>query len=545
MSESAETMSTDNVATTLRQVQARRVRWPNRTYADDRAVDMILRIGLVVVTAATLLSAVFLASVHIGDRYNINHVSGTWMALAWDVRDGVLYRPFFEDGYYGVSAYMPLQFVFSAGASLVTGEYLVSGKLLAYASGLAVIALMLLVLRWARCPTLLSLGLVAAVVSTDAGLLAMTSIHGDSLPLALQLGAVAAVIRSTSRRALVLAGVLCTLAVMSKFTAIWALLAIALWLLAKERRKLVPFLGFFVVSTAAMLTFFEIASRGRLSENFAEVFTTGGSASEGSIAAGVSTYFDLVTDHAGAVWLLAPFAVLAVLQGVARRSFTLVQVALLCAVPVVVVVLGNPGSDFNHLVDVGVLVALVVGEQVARSPRPVDAASSVLRTLICVAVILGVAESYRVSMKSEVAHAAKVLAGREASLHSVGVLERLVADGQSVLSEDPAIPVLRGERPIVLDGVGLRRMEERHPELLTDLVGRLMKQEFDRVVLVHPVENRAWYREMSMGATVRRAIADSYALLDVVPVSLSESYWVYEPKAGRRARAAAAGAANE
>ena len=313
----------------------------------------------------------FLATVHVADRFNVNHVSGTWMALTMDVREGVLYRPFFEDGYYGLSAYMPLQFVLAAGASLVTGEYLVSAKLLAYLFGLAIVTLVLLVLRWFGCPALLSLALVAAVLATDVGLLAVTGIHGDALPLVLQLGALAIVLRSTSRRAVALAGGLCALAVVAKFTAIWAPLAIILWLAVKYRRSLVAFLSAYLGLTVALLVLFEVLSDGRLSKNFIEVFTPGGSASEGSVAGGVSTYFELVTAHAGAVWLLTPFAVLAVLQGIARRSLTLPQVALLCAVPVVVVVLGNPGSDFNHLVDIGALVVLVVGEQFAYTRRSV------------------------------------------------------------------------------------------------------------------------------------------------------------------------------
>lgn len=501
-------------------------------YADERLVEAVLRVGLMLVTIVTLASVVLLAVVHVDDRFEVNHVSGTWLTLAGDLRDGVLYRPFFENGYYGLSAYMPLQFVVNAGASFLTGEYLVSAKLVAYVSGLALLVLVFALLRRGGCPTLLALGLVSALVATNTGLVALTGIHGDTLPLLLQLGGLALIVHSTSRRAASLAGILCALAAMAKFTAIWAPVAIALWLVFHGRRRLGLFLASFIGSALVMLALFELASQGRLSENFAEVFVPGGSASEGSLPAGISTFFELVVERAGAIWLLLPFAVLAVLQGFARRSLTLAELSLINATGIVIVVLGNPGSDFNHLIDVGVLAVLVVGDLSARAASA-PGRTSVLLSLVCIAVILGTTQSYRVSMRSEVAHTVKVLAGREPSAYATQPLMDLVRDEDSLLSEDPVLPILRGERPVLLDGLGLRRLGERHPELLDNLEQRLDRRDFDKVVLLKPLADRDWYEETSMGGRIRDAIARNYKLAARVPARRDEYYWVYAPKRPR------------
>lgn len=499
-------------------------------YASERLVDGVLRVGLALVAAVTFASIALLAIVHVGDRFEVNQVAGTWFALAQDLREGVLYRPLFEDGYYGLSAYMPLQFVVNAAASYLTGEYLVSGKLVAYVSGLSLIVLVFLLLTRSGCPRLLSFGLISALLATQTGLVAVLGIHGDTLPLVLQLAGLALVMHSQSRRVVAAAAVLCALAFFTKFTAIWAPIAIAVWLAFRHRKRLALFLGSLLGSGLALAFLFEALSQGRLSDSLVEVMAPGGSASEGSFLAGVSTFFELMIDRAGAIWLLVPFAVLAVLQAIARRSFTLTQLAFVCALPIVVVVLGNPGSDFNHLIDVAALTVLVVGELSAASMRSSSERASLLAALACIAVILGTLQSYRLALKDEVSHAVRVATGRVANAYTTTPLDGLVEPGQSLLSEDPVIPILRGERPILLDGIGLRRLGERRPDLLADLEHRLATRAFDRVVLINSVDNLRWYEQISMGSAIRDAIARNYVLLAQIPAPPHEYYWVYAPK---------------
>ncbi len=119
-------------------------------------------------SAVTFLSAFLIAAAHVSDRYNVNHVSGTWLALASDARHGTIYRPLFDHGVFGGTWYMPLQFVLQGGVSYVTGEYIVSGKLLAYAIGLALLGVVYLLLRRLGCSRLVSAALVSAILLTPA-----------------------------------------------------------------------------------------------------------------------------------------------------------------------------------------------------------------------------------------------------------------------------------------------------------------------------------------------------------------------------------------
>src|SRR6476646_10465969 len=92
--------------------------------------------------------------------------------------------------------------------SFATGEYLVSGKLLAYCIAVALFTLLYVSLRRIGCRAALSAALVASVLAAPTGLLAAEGIRGDALPVVLQLAALVLVARGVSRRRLVAAGVL-------------------------------------------------------------------------------------------------------------------------------------------------------------------------------------------------------------------------------------------------------------------------------------------------------------------------------------------------
>ena len=238
-------------------------------------VARVIDIGLAFLIAVAFGSVILVAAAHIDDRYNVNHVSGTWIALADDVRAGTLYRPLFDDGVFGGTWYTPLQFLLQAGAASISGEYIVSGKLLAYVTAAALLGLLFLLLRRVGCSRLVAGALLAALLVSQAGLFAVTTIRGDTLPLLLQLAAVGLVARSVTRRSLVLAGLLCALAISAKLTAVWAPVALVLWLVFRDRRRLPTFLLSFAISLTAILGAFELASRGRMSETLLAVGGSG------------------------------------------------------------------------------------------------------------------------------------------------------------------------------------------------------------------------------------------------------------------------------
>jgi hypothetical protein len=169
---------------------------------------------------------------------------------------------------------MPLHFVLHAGVARLTGEYLESGKLVAYAGATALLSLTFVLARRLSGSATIAMGLVAAILVTPTGLLAATSIRGDALPVALQLGAVTLALHS-SRRATAAAALLSAIAILSKSSALWGPLAIVLWLAMRERRRLPFFLGCFAGLLGGGLVLFELLSSGRMSQNIIGLSSAG------------------------------------------------------------------------------------------------------------------------------------------------------------------------------------------------------------------------------------------------------------------------------
>jgi hypothetical protein len=165
--------------------------------SDQERLGRLLGYAVLASSGLVFGSWLLIAVAHVRDRFNVGHVTGTWFALARYTNEGTLYPPLFDGHAFGGTRYMPLQFVTHAGLARVTGDYLVSGKLLAYASAAALFALMFVVCRRVGGSSVLAAGLVAAVLSTGAGMLDSTTIRGDTLPVALQLGALYVVTRRT------------------------------------------------------------------------------------------------------------------------------------------------------------------------------------------------------------------------------------------------------------------------------------------------------------------------------------------------------------
>ena len=341
------------------------------------------------------------------------------------------------------------------------------------------------------------------------------------------MAAVALVARSLSTRALVAAGVLCALAITAKLAAVWAPVTIIVWLILRARRGLRPYLLSFATSLILLLGAFELWSGGRMSQTLLAVGGSGNSEASSPLA-GLPRLFDFLVRTAGPAWLLLPFALLALLLALGERRLSIWQLAFLIELPLLALVLADPGSDFNHLVDLVVLTVLVIGEFWARlEPRPGEV--SALGAAIALALLLGGADSYRQVLQSDTADAAKSLLGRSALEYPTNPLQRYVSDEDTVLSEDPAIPVLRDQTPVLLDAVSVRRVGLDHPDWLADLEQRIQRGTFDKIVLVHPATDDLWYGERNFGSTIQRAIESDYRLLARVENEPLD-YWVYVPR---------------
>ena len=486
--------------------------------------------ALVGVAALVFAAWLFLAVAHVDDRFQLDHVSGARMALARYFDEGTLYPELYEDGLYGGTRYMPVPIVLHGFLAELTGEYLLSGKLLSYAGMIGLLAAMFVLLRRQGCPVPIALALPALVLTTQTGLAAGMDIRGDALPLLLQVLAVG-IVAGTSRPApTVAAAALAAIALLSKTSAVWAPVAIAIWLLGRDRRRLVVFLAAYVGIAGSLVLLFTILTQGRMLENVLGLSTSGITGLR-TVLLTPYRFVHLIVDVAATAWAVVPLVALACWISLRRRRPSIYVLSLVCALVVTLVVLIDAGTGWNQLIDLVVLSALVIGELVAGvrddSSAPDRDAGRTVSSIVALTLLWVTLTGFVVTLvppaletaRDEVTYDAEPLAG--------------LGDTRiSVLSEDPYVPISLGQTPVVLDPFMLPRLADRYPDAIPDLVERIEAHEFDVVVLVQPLEpvDRPWWSDLDLGLDVARAISREYGF-----VGRMQGYYLYEPREGAAA----------
>jgi hypothetical protein len=480
------------------------------TVDSSSALPPAARIAVLVVGVLAVVAWLFLAFVHLHDRFNVGHVAGTLLALADRAREGVLYPPFFDGHSYGGTRMMPVPMVLYAAAISFGGDLLAPAKLVDLVASAALVAVLVAVLRRRGASMTLSLGLAATVVTSQVFLGSAAGIRPESLPTMLQLSAVALVAFRPTRAAVVVAAIFCAVALFAKFTALWAPFAIGAWLLTSNRARLAVFAFTLVTGIVALGALFTVASDGRMLTN---LLGLGGAAvSLGGVVKAPLKAVDFVLQYAQASVVLLPALVLGLfLAGRASRP-TIFQVALVAAAAILLVVMADAGTSYNHLLDVIVLLPIVAYEVVhglARrmaDPRPAW-------TFLAALVLVGTSAALAANSGSNIAVAAG-LSAADAPLDA-RPLEAELAGSGSVLAEDAYIHLYRGEVPPVLDPFMLVRVERRDPTVVEPLLTRIATGSFDVLVLRHDLEDPAsesWYRDYAFGSRFYEAARKAYRL---------------------------------
>jgi hypothetical protein len=492
-------------------------------FASDRG-ERWLSLGLIVLSGLVLVAALFVTVAHFDDRFGVDHVAGARIALAQYFNDGTLYPELYDGRHYGGTRFMPLPVILHGLIARMTGEYLVSGKLLSSVTMLALLVTVFLLLRRMRCPLALSMALTTLVLATKTGLLGTIDLRFDTTPLLLQLLAIAIVATRTRRAGVIGAAALASLALLSKLSAVWAPLAIVGWLFVRDRKLLAWFSGAYVAFVGVLVLFFAGVTDGRILENVFGLSTSGITELR-SILVAPYRLLHIMVAEATAAWALLPAAALAIWAAAKERSVSLYVLSLVAAAVVLIVVLGDVGTGRNQLIDVIVLAILVIGEWAGRTWS--ERMASSIRVLVGLMMVWLIASGLAVT----VAPAAQSALRADVSYRSdplAGVAEPMTR----ILSEDPYVPVSLGQVPEVLDPFMLLRIGQRNPSAVQELVRRIDDQEFDLVVLVENLEplDRQWWNEEHFGPEVVRAISRSY-----VYEARVQGYYVYTPRRGAQA----------
>lgn len=488
-------------------------------------IDRVVSIGLGVAGVVGLVAAILLVTIHQGDAFRVDHASGVWMALAAHLRAGELYPPLFDGVHFGGARYMPAPIFLYALSAASFGESVTSLKIVNLAAAVTLTGVLFATLRARGSSRPLALSLCVGVFTTEAGLMVATG-RSDAIPAVLQLGALGLLAVRPSRPKTIAAALLCVMAVLSKVTAIYAPIAIGIWLAGTDRPAFVRFVGVFLGGLALSLGLLHVWTDGRMAANFLEVSASG--INLGSTLRAPIQLLEQMQAGLQATVVLLPFVLLAVISSVVQRAVTVIQVSLLVAALVLLVVMTDTGAAYNHHLEVAVLVALVIGDLwvSARGARELRLAGA-----IGLAVILGSGVGILFNVLPDLQRGAlEVAAGERALDNDPDPLATLIRPTDVILSEDPTVPVTLGSAPIILDPVMLLRFQRNHPDWTAQLVARIDRGEFKFIVLLRDVgssEADAWYRDWHLGTQVHAAVKRSYDLIGRIG-----RYYLYEFRGG-------------
>jgi len=471
--------------------------------------ERILQRLLTLVGAAAVLSYVGLSAVHLNTLYGINHVSGHWMSLACQENRGSVYPPLHEDGFYGGTRQMPVYFSLHAMIARLTGEYLVSGRVATLGSMAALVVALVLALRRTGCSPATAFGGAAVFLATGIGHWASFAVRGDALALAFGLFALLVLGERGSWSRIVLAAVLAALAILTKFSSVAPLIVGTIVLLRRTEehdllvrpaggRLLVP--GAFLALTVALLAVGLLLAQWESGNRFfANLAALSGSGTGRRSSVEVLRAYGYRLQGSREFLVLLPLAILATIT--ARRRLALWELYFLVSLLLSPLFFLDAGADYNHLIDLLAAALILTGSYLGRE-------EALLRS----AVLLFLAW---MGIMGLVVYHGDAWNAPERRVPPARLIERLALPGKRFLSEDPTLPALLAQRPVVTDAFHYRTLAESGVIPPDELPTRIRKKEFDCVILLFDLrtpEAQTWYRTKHFGLRVVEAIDEAYVL---------------------------------
>jgi hypothetical protein len=466
------------------------------------------------IVCAAGLTAIVLAAdaiVSIASGVYLNLGSGVWLALARDARDGVFYRPLWSGAEYGGTRYFPILFVATA-ALMRAGIAAVPAGVTVSMAGLVLLAVAVaILLKRLSVPT--SLVLLGTALSIAPYFVHQTAFAIRCEPIAAAfaifgLAALSPIEKSDhSTQRLMLAAGLFVAAFMTKVTCVYAPAAAIVALLASGRRGSALKLAIATASGALLaLGLINVTSSGRAIESFRACALAGSSLLSLLSSTAVSRALQLIgTSHLlTTVFLLVAIALIATPKSWLR----LPSLYLLAAAAITAVIFTSPGTILTSQIVDGYVAAIVMLTTfyASRAGRARVAGYLVLCTL---------------ALWTAGQNIARIATMVEQGIVRSGAEERgqLIAavNGCSgpIVSESPLIPILAGQRPVLLDPFAFHVVSLNRPEVGNDLVERIRRLEFPCVVLEQDPatpKGQAWYTNVNLTRPVMEAVLEHYKL---------------------------------
>ena len=464
--------------------------------------------GVAALTASVLVIDTI---VSLGSGMYLNLGSGVWLALARDLHDGVFYRPLWNGSEYGGTRYFPMLFGLTAGLMRLGVNAVAAGVTVSMAGLVMLAAAVTMLLKRLAVPS--AFVLLGSALSIAPYFVHQTAFAIRCEPIAAAFAIFGLAVlspvetRDHSTARLMLAAALFVGAFMTKVTCVYAPAAAIVALLASGQSRSALKLAIATTCGALLgLGFVNLASNGRAIESFRACALAGSSLVSLLSSTAVTRALQLIaTSHLlTTVFLLVGIALIAT----PKSWLQLPALYLLAAAAITAVIFTSPGTILtSQIVDAYVAAIIVLVVFVAgRHGRALE-----LGCLVLTALAVWTA-GQNVARISTMIEQGSVRSGAQERGQLIAAVNGC---GGPIVSESPLIPILAGQRPLLLDPFAFHVVSLNRPEVGHDLVERIRRREFPCVVFEQDPstpKGQAWYSNVNLTRPVMKAVLEQYKL---------------------------------
>jgi hypothetical protein len=483
----------------------------------QKPMDARTKLGWVMVCAAGFLCIAFgVFLVAAWKNYeHLNPTAGVWTAAAIDASHGILYRPIESYLGYGGTRYAPLHIVLQGGLIHAGMGPVTSGYLLDLIGILLVMGGLFALLRQLEVDRTAAAGMAVFVLAMYCYATTAAGIKGDLLAAAFNLWGLTAVVgseksKNARRGGLFIGTAFFVLALAAKLTSIFGIGTAAIWLFFRgKRQRAVLLCAVWMIGVALMAAATQWASGGRALGIFRLCGGGGGGLRE--LLHAPKTAIDIAIHRDRwfvAFWIIAAGCI--VLGG---KWTSLPSILFWITTLGTVAIFGSPGTNSNHMVDLGAAAVLVIGAslQLGRLGLIAGICATAVACYGGISCLKNVPEIYRSAQHGQMMSA---LAGSHKS-----------TQGGPLLSENPMLPIIEGERPYMIDSFMFRTVRMRHPEIAERFWNDLSERRFRAVILDGaPTQTSRNGNAGDFGPGFIEKLQRSYVL-----EGQHGEYWVYLP----------------
>lgn len=446
-------------------------------YNNEENVSRYLN-GFLHFTVGIFIIALFFGCMVFNDC-KISVSSGIWTALASEFHSGLLYRPVISDIGYGGVRYFPLLILLQSWMMAVTKDVFYAGHLL------TIIASALLILgvyslgKNCRLPNKMSWILALSVLTGRPMWEAIFDIRADIMPVAFSVWSILFILKKGTTRQVtiysLISGVLLGLAIVSKPTSVmYIAVIIVVGLLNKKLLQGFAIAMISVFTSGSILVAVNMFSAGRFIESFSCCALSGSHGLE--IMKGFFSTMRLTLSHQQPASLFLFIVSITIMVTAFRKRYPkdLIYVATVIIVFMgTVVLMGSPGTDFNHLIDWYVFSILLIPIWLSHSNKyyPKLALLS-----LAILFLLGTASIFRITLSTY---------SDDLSKNRQDVIRRLLAEGvhDPIVSPDDIIDLKINQFPYVLDPTMYGVICRNNPSLSQKMVDGIKNEKFPAIVV--------------------------------------------------------------